>query len=165
MMIVLVAALTFAAIHDARTKRIPNWLTFSLMAVGLAMQATQGAGLEFGLIGLAAAFAIHFPLWGFFKLEGAGDAKLMMGVGAIMGWQEMIEATLWRYVLQVPYAVIVITVMGRWANFKSAVLWTLAKARGLDPGERPESKELPFGPVLALAVVAAYLSDWLDFFQ
>lgn len=152
-----------AAGTDIASKRIPNWLTFGLLAVGLVWQTVAGQGLVYALYGAGAAFALHFVLWQI-KLEGAGDAKLMMAVGAFCGWQTMLEATWWRYVLLVPYALVTITVLGRWQNFKAAVMWTYMKATGMDVGERPEPKYMPFGPLIALAVPAALYTDWLDFF-
>ena len=161
-LVILFAALIVAAAIDARTKRIPNPLTFSLMAVGIAVQSSIGEGAMFALQGIGVAFALHFILWQI-KLEGAGDAKLMMGVGAFIGWETMLEATLWRYMLQIPYALVVLTVAKRWDNFKAAVRWTILKAQGVDAGERPEPMLMPFGPLIALAVPLAMYTDMMDF--
>lgn len=163
----LFAGLLVAAIIDLRTKQIPNALTGPLMLVGLAV-ATLSApvaleGFLFGFYGWLAAFVLHFILWQL-GLEGAGDAKLMMAVGAFVGWETMIEATFWRYVLLFPYALVALTVLGRWGNFRRAITWTMAKAQGVDVGDRPEPTKLPFGPVIAAAVPAAVYTDWLDFF-
>jgi Flp pilus assembly protein protease CpaA len=162
-MILLFAALVVAAVIDVQTTRIPNALTFPLMLLGLLVQGTIGTGMMDGFTGLGVAFALHFALWQL-KLEGAGDAKLMMAVGAFVGWQTMLEATLWRYVLQIPYAVVVLTVKGRWANFQAAARWTLLKAQGVDVGERPEPTLMPFGPLIALATPAAVYTSTLAFF-
>lgn len=156
---------------DAFTKRIPNVLTFPLAAVGLAVTASVGPAGDpsvgpdfmFGLWGFLAAFALHFAFWQA-GLEGAGDAKLMMAVGAFVGWETMIEATLWRYVLLVPYAIATLTVMRRWQHFVSAVTWVWLKARGMETGERPEPVLMPFGPLIAIAVPLAMFTDLLDFF-
>lgn len=152
-----------AAGLDLRTSRIPNALTFSLLALGLAVSVTIGAGLGVALTGVGVAFVLHFVLWQL-GLEGAGDAKLMMAVGAFLGYAPMLEATLWRYLLLIPYAVVVITVKGRWGNFRAALQWTLLKAQGSEVGERPEATEVPFGPLIAVAVPLAVYTDVLDFF-
>lgn len=161
--VLLIVALVIAGAIDVRTTRIPNALTFPLMLVGLLVQGTVGTGAMDGFLGLGAAFALHFALWQL-KLEGAGDAKLMMAVGAFIGWQSMLEATLWRYILQIPYAVIVLTVKGRWANFRAAAQWTLLKAQGVDVGERPEPTLMPFGPLIAIATPIALTTTALEFF-
>lgn len=169
---ILLLGLLVGGVHDAFTRRIPNWLTFSLMLVGLACTSVLGPallppeavgeGFGFGLTGLLAAFVMHFVLWQL-GLEGAGDAKLMMAVGAFVGWETMIEATLWRYVLLVPYAVVTLTVMRRWTSFRDAVLWTVMRARGVDAGDRPEPILMPFGPLIAVATPLAMFTGVLDF--
>jgi Flp pilus assembly protein protease CpaA len=159
----LFVALVVAGVIDMRTTKIPNALTFPLMLLGLLVQATVGTGITDGLMGLAAAFAIHYVLWQI-KLEGAGDAKLMMAVGAFVGWTTMFEATLWRYVLQIPYAAAVLTFKGRWGNFREASRWTLLKAQGVDVGARPEPTLMPFGPLIAVAAPIALYTDYLDYF-
>lgn len=143
--------LAIAAGYDVKTQRIPNVLTFPLLFAGLIVQWALGEGLVYGLMGVGAAFALHFTLWSL-SLEGAGDAKLMMAVGAFVGWEAMLEATLWRYILLIPYAVGALTVMKRWPRFMAALQWTLDRSQGRDAGERPEATELPFGPLIALAV-------------
>lgn len=163
MYLILGAGMLYAAISDIRTKKIPNALTFPLMLVGVLANTATGEGWQFALTGLGVAFALHYVLASL-SLEGAGDAKLMMAVGAFLGWETMLEATVWRYVFLFPYGIIALTVMGRWANFIAASRWTLLKAQGVDAGERPEPTLLPFGPLLALSVPPAIQTDWLNFF-
>ncbi len=82
----LLAMLTWAAVEDARVRRIRNWLTLSLLLSGIAHQAVTGGGggIAWSLAGVGAGFALTvFPFavgaW------GAGDVKLMAGVGAWVG--------------------------------------------------------------------------------
>lgn len=160
-LIILFVALALAAVLDIATKKIPNWLTFSLLLVGLLATSTYGEGFVFGLTGAGVAFVLHYAMWQI-GLEGAGDAKLMMGVGAILGWHVMIEATLWRYMLLFPYAIVAITVTRRWGSFRQALLWTAKKVRGRPVGERPEPLLMPFGPLIALAVPLAIYTSYLE---
>lgn len=83
---VVLAASLAAAIVDARTHRIPNKLTLPLVGAGLVWAGSIGGigGLIEGTLAcvlLAAPFVILFLGGG----GGAGDAKLMAGVGAWLG--------------------------------------------------------------------------------
>jgi len=71
---------------DVRTRRIPNWLTFSAATVGLvAATVSHGVyGIVSSAAGLLVGLAIFFPLF-FLKGLGAGDVKLMGALGAWLG--------------------------------------------------------------------------------
>jgi len=84
--IVATAATWIAATSDLRTRRIPNVLTGPLVLSGLVWAGISGGrgGIEDAALGLtvcAVPFVILFVLGG-----GAGDAKLMAGVGAWLAW-------------------------------------------------------------------------------
>jgi prepilin peptidase CpaA len=80
----LFALLVWAAVEDARVRRIRNWLTLSLVLTGWAHNAGTFGGLAWATAGLAVGFALTV---GPFALGawGAGDVKLMAGVGAWVG--------------------------------------------------------------------------------
>lgn len=156
--------LAAAAIIDLRTHRIPNWLTFTLIAVGLAYQSTSGAGFMFGLVGVGVAFAVHYTLWTL-GVDAAGDAKLFMGVGAWLGWGVMMEATAWRLLLHIPLALAVLTYKKRWGNFRAALRWSLQSMKGGDSTERPPPTWVPLGAIIATAVPLAMYTDWIGWFE
>lgn len=71
---------------DLARRRMPNWLTFGLMGLGLGMGFIAGgsAGLAVSLQGLllgGALLFIPFLLGGM----GAGDVKLLAAIGALKG--------------------------------------------------------------------------------
>jgi prepilin peptidase CpaA len=75
-----------AAIIDVRMYKVHNLLTIPLAVSGLLFHAITGgvAGLGFSLVGLLIGFAsliVFYALGG----VGAGDVKLMTGVGAWLG--------------------------------------------------------------------------------
>lgn len=78
--------LAVATVTDLRFQKIPNWLTFPAMAMGLCYHVAA-SGLEGfffsagGLVLGIAVFIIPFLLGGM----GAGDAKLMGAIGAVIG--------------------------------------------------------------------------------
>lgn len=80
------AVLVEAAVIDGWKRRVPNWLTYHLAAGGLALAAWTGgaAGLLWSAEGLAVGLAALLPLHAIGGM-GAGDVKLMAGVGAWVG--------------------------------------------------------------------------------
>ncbi len=152
--------LGIGAVIDFRTGRLPNWLTFSMMALGAGMWAIQGAPL-FALAGIAAAFAIHFPLFAL-NVVRAGDAKLVMGAAAFIGWREAVDLTAWYAVLYIPIGLGMLAVKGRLGN-----LVRVAQKLAVDPSPPDEAEQktlthLRTGPVIAAAGVLATFTDVLN---
>ena len=90
--VVLLAVTLTAAVTDVRSRRIPNWITVSGFAAGLALNlALYGAiGLKASLLGFGLALLIHIPLFAL-RVTGGGDVKLMAATGAILGPQEWLQ--------------------------------------------------------------------------
>jgi prepilin peptidase CpaA len=80
--------LVWAAVEDLRSRRIPNWLTFSLALSGIAQSLVFGAISTPGasLFGFLLGFGLTFVLFVLGAL-GGGDVKLLAGVGAWFGPQ------------------------------------------------------------------------------
>ena len=95
LMIVATGAGTAAAI-DLRTRRVPNVLTMSLAATGIALAASRfghitiAAALGGGLLGLLLMLPGHF-----LGATGGGDVKLLSATGTLLGP----AATLWAFLL------------------------------------------------------------------
>jgi prepilin peptidase CpaA len=73
-------------IYDIRRRRVPNWLTLSGVVVGIALNTFlyETPGLWLSLKGLGVALLVYFPLY-VVRAMGAGDAKLMAAIGALIG--------------------------------------------------------------------------------
>ena len=75
--------LVVAAVIDGLQLKVPNWLTFPLIAGGwiysLAFFGVEGLGLS--LLGTAIGLALLLPAYAIGGM-GAGDVKLLAGVGA-----------------------------------------------------------------------------------
>jgi prepilin peptidase CpaA len=77
-----------AAVIDGWKLKVPNWLTFPMVFAGWAFSATVFGfdGLINSLIGTAVGLALLMPLYAIGGM-GAGDVKLLAGVGAwVWGW-------------------------------------------------------------------------------
>lgn len=85
-LLVLVLLLSAAVYTDIRHHRIPNRLTFSVALIGLLLQlwAFGFSGLLIALAGMVAGFLILLPLYASGG-TAAGDVKLMMAVGTLLG--------------------------------------------------------------------------------
>jgi len=78
--------LIWAAWIDGRQLRVPNWMTYPLVLTGLVYGACAGGweGLGHSLVGMAVGLACLLPLYAVGGM-GAGDVKLMAGMGAWVG--------------------------------------------------------------------------------
>ncbi|WP_041419839.1 A24 family peptidase [Shewanella violacea] len=75
-----------AIVMDLYKEKIPNKLCLLAIFSGFAINAyyAQLEGVLMAFFGFALAFIILFPTF-LFRILGAGDIKLMMGIGALMG--------------------------------------------------------------------------------
>lgn len=91
---VLVALVATAAWIDLRSRRIPNRLTLGILLCGLLLRVLEGLGpLAQGLLGAGLGLAIAVVLFGLGAV-GGGDGKLLIGVGAFLGYERYVGALL-----------------------------------------------------------------------
>lgn len=91
----------FANVQDLKRNEIYNWVSFSLIIFALAFRFfyslfAEGTSFAFfyqGLIGFV-AFFILANLFYHGKIFAAGDAKLMMAMGAIIPFSEVLKTNL-----------------------------------------------------------------------
>src|SRR5262245_12639420 len=78
--------LVVAAVIDGYKLKVPNWITFPMVFAGWAASfASFGwAGLGWSLVGTAVGIALLLPAYAIGGM-GAGDVKLLGGVGAWVG--------------------------------------------------------------------------------
>ena len=94
--IALLLLLVFAAmLFDIRSHRIPNWLVFAGLLIGVVFHTflSYGWGLGYALQGAAVGFGLFLPLY-MVRGMGAGDVKLMSMVGAFLGPASALGAVL-----------------------------------------------------------------------
>lgn len=158
--VVLVGGMVVAAATDLRSGKIPNTLTFTMMALGIVMNATLGGDPLAGLLGCAAGFVIHYPLW-MIGVEKAGDAKLFMGIGACVGWRELVEASVWLAIVYVPVALVLLAVQGKLPNLLKSLRYLVDRAKGVAVGEPPEQTFVRAGPIILVAGLLGRFTEWL----
>lgn len=100
--------LVVAAVIDGYKLKVPNWLTFPMILSGWAFGALAHGweGIGMSLFGTAVGLALLLPAYAIGGM-GAGDVKLLAGVGSWLG-----AAYLWEGVQTTFYAFCVSTIIG-----------------------------------------------------
>ena len=105
------AILILAAWIDGRELKVPNWITFPMVLSGLVYSTWVGGlgGLGAGLLGMCVGLLTLMPLYAVGGM-GAGDVKLMAGIGAWLGW----EITLAAFAVSVVVGAVMAVIMVLW---------------------------------------------------
>ncbi|MBU6422839.1 MAG: prepilin peptidase [Chloroflexi bacterium] len=156
---VLVAFVLTVITTDWRWQRIPNAVTYPTMIVGLALGLLEaltgeaaGIGAPFDggfldhLAGLVVAFLVSYPFYAARGLK-AGDAKMLMAMGAVRGGIFLLRAALYGALAGGVLALVLIGAR-RLAPPETEVadpFWRLMKSR------IPYGVALGVGALLALA--------------
>nr|WP_281721927.1 A24 family peptidase [Nitrosomonas nitrosa] len=136
----LATILLVAAWIDYRTMRIPNLVNLALGLAGLIV-AWLDANLLNALLGAAFGYALLAGVNFLYRTArgrdgiGMGDAKLLAGSGAWIGWMGL------------PFAVLLASALG--LAFVAALRIAGRELTGAD--------RLPFGPFLCLAVMIVWI--------
>jgi prepilin peptidase CpaA len=155
-----------AAVIDGMKLRVPNWLTFHLVIGGL-IYAAWGHGVPgflWGLAGVAVGLATLLPLYAIGGM-GAGDVKLMAGVGAWVGP----VVTLWAFTTSAVVGGLMAVAMVAWSG-EYIRHWVQMQAIGheiltvRDPVKlaeaaarrKPTMMLLPYGIPLAVGSIAYF---------
>lgn len=93
---VIVFAGGAATVIDLRTRRVPNVLTLSIAALGVALAGSHATSLSVtgALAGLAIGLALMLP-GHVIGATGAGDVKLFAAIGTLLGPAHIVVAFLY----------------------------------------------------------------------
>ncbi len=87
--------LVVASISDLKKREVPNWLNFSFITFALAYRAfysvieKDSKFFIYGVFGFLLCFGLAY-LFYYSRIFAGGDAKLLMGLGAILPFSETI---------------------------------------------------------------------------
>jgi prepilin peptidase CpaA len=152
-----------AGFLDWRYRRIPNWLTVSGCAVGLAVNTVlyRGPGLKAALLGALLGLGVLLPFV-LIRSLGAGDWKLAGALGACLGPRQLLSVLVGTILV----AGIMALALVIWKGRLKRTLQNIARLLGAMatfslpmPGSElslddPHSTKIPFGVAMALTVVA-----------
>ncbi|MFK7930287.1 MAG: prepilin peptidase [Myxococcota bacterium] len=166
-------SLAISVYTDLTRMKIFNAVTLPLWVIGplywvLMWALTPDASWHMaiiGVVGIAAMLPIHFFFFAI-GIDKGGDAKLMIAVGACLGWWIGLESTIWAIVLMGPVGAAIAIAKGRGANVlataRSLFVDPVRGMMGLPKGDKPEPLWVPKAPVIAAAVILARLTPWLE---
>jgi prepilin peptidase CpaA len=159
--------LIVAAYIDGKQLRVPNWITFPMILSGLLYHGVTAGwpGLQTALAGAAVGLLCLLPLYSIGGM-GAGDVKLMAGIGAWMGVSVTVAAFFVSAVVGGAMAIVMVlkrkSFAKHYANF-----WMLASefARIKNPRElsqiaaerKPQMLLLPYGIPICIGSIAYFL--------
>lgn len=149
-----------AGILDWRFQRIPNWLTVSGAAAGIAANTIlyRWPGLKTALLGMLFGLALLLPFV-LVRSLGAGDWKLAGALGACLGPRPLLTVLIGAILLAGVMALAIVLWKGRLKQTLLNIAHMLPALFSLRmPGpevslDGPQSTKIPFGVAMALAVL------------
>ena len=154
---VVLALLCVVSVYtDVTTGKIKNWLTFPVMAAGVALAPLAAPNWWEGAAGLGCAFAVGVLFWKVLPALKPGDVKMLMAAGSLLGPQAAIRAILLSAILFFPVGIAVLVARGRVRNF-----FRVARNYIREPGKQdPDTTVIIHAPVIAAGIVLARLQSW-----
>lgn len=151
---------------DVRYNKVYNWITLPAIGMGILLNALSGrwVSVREGLIGVGVGFLLLSPLF-FSGGVGAGDIKLLAGIGAIKGPLFVFWSTVYGLLLS---GLIILVI---WIYKKTFIKSLKRTARFiftlLSPGLKPEyikkeeSERIPLGAALSLGAFIFWMRGFL----
>jgi prepilin peptidase CpaA len=151
------------AILDLRTRKVPNLLTLpasivALVSLAMAGRCLTGDSWDSGVGAGVFALVVTLPAYAWGKL-GAGDAKYLLAIGLLSGWQVtrntfviaaalgVTVAIVWWFLRRSPLAQV------RPSSPAAGFMKALTGASGISP----DQLHMPFGTLLSIGFCAELL--------
>jgi prepilin peptidase CpaA len=158
--------LVVAAVIDGVQLRVPNWLTFPMIISGWVYSSVAMGwdGLGWSLFGTAIGLALLLPAYAIGGM-GAGDVKLLAGVGAWMHARHTFYAFCVSAVVGAVLAILMVVVRRGWRKHSTQFWMILSEIMIIrNPTELAEIAAdrkssmllLPYGIPIALGAIAYF---------
>src|SRR5262245_4973226 len=161
--------LIVAAVIDGMQLKVPNWITFPMIVSGWIYSATLSPyagweGLMYSLIGTAIGLALLLPAYAIGGM-GAGDVKLLAGVGAWVWGTTTLYAFAVSAIVGGVIAVIMV-LLGRTWNKHHSQFWMIfneimtvkdpEKLATIAAQRKSSMLLLPYGIPIAIGTIAYF---------
>ncbi len=158
--------LVVAALIDGYKLKVPNWLTFPMILSGWAYGAAAFGweGLAWSLVGTVVGLALLLPLYAIGGM-GAGDVKLLAGVGAWVGGTITLYAFCVSAIAGGIIALAMVLIRGAWQKhyFQCLMIWdemiTIRdpeKIAALAAQRKSSMLLLPYGIPIAIGTIVYF---------
>ncbi len=155
--------LIVAAVIDGMMLKVPNWLTFPMIVSGWVFALVLGgwSGLGYSLLATGVGLALLLPAYAIGGM-GAGDVKLLAGVGAWMGSTVTFFAFCSTAIVGGILAVAMVVCRGVWKKHRDQFVAIFAEVVTIrDPKlladiaaeRKPTMMLLPYGIPIALGTI------------
>ncbi|MHC4875002.1 MAG: A24 family peptidase [Planctomycetota bacterium] len=165
--------LILAAWIDGKELKVPNWITFPMALTGLMWHSYSGglgtwddSGFLGSLAGLGMGLACLLPIYAVGGM-GAGDVKLMAGMGAwLASWQTTAEAFVVSVIVGAVMAVVMVWRSGKFhEHYANSIVilneWlTIRNPRELSriaAERKPTMRLLPYGIPICIGSIGYFL--------
>lgn len=153
--LVLIVLIVGAVYVDVRESRIPNKLTFPCMAAGALLSVFWAPHWYDPGMGFVVAAVASIAFWRLIPNSlMAGDVKMLMAAGTVLGPEAALRAVLFSVLLTpitgIPYLI--------WKGRFGRRMLDVVK-------NKAEATRMPHGPVVAVAIVLARLQAWPDLWK
>lgn len=164
---IVAVVLIWAAWIDGKELRVPNWITFPMVVSGLLVNTwLHGwSGLGMGLLGMVTGLLCLLPLYAVGGM-GAGDVKLMAGMGAWLGWQVTVDAFCVSVIVGAVMAIVMVArkrafekhtvnflvILNEWASIRNP-----AKLSEIAAERKPRMMLLPYGIPICIGSIGYFL--------
>ena len=158
--------LIVAAVIDGIQLKVPNWITFPFVLCGWAycVYANGWDGLGISLLGTAVGLGLLLPAYAIGGM-GAGDVKLLAGVGAWVHSEDTFYAFCFTAVIGALLAIAMVLVRKSW-NKHYAQFWVILSEimviknpetlAGIAAERKPSMMLLPYGIPIAIGSIAYF---------
>lgn len=166
---VVTVTLVVAAVIDGLQLKVPNWITFPMIISGWIYSATLSPfagweGLIYSLVGTAVGLALLLPAYAIGGM-GAGDVKLLAGVGAWVWGTVTLYAFAVSAVVGGVIALLMVLVRRSWHKHHSQfwMIWNEVltvknpeQLSAIAAQRKPSMLLLPYGIPIAIGSIAYF---------